>query len=319
MSRQPKAIIEFRDYHLPAGFPVLLLTGEHWRISDIPSDRLHIHNCLEIGLCETDRGMIKFEDTACPFEAGDVTAISCDIPHTTWSEAGTASKWSYLFVDIGELLQPFFSRTDLENSQLFSISDQGLNLILKKAQYPDIYFLVTRIIKELKEQKASYQLSVRGLFLDLAIQLIRTARSMPKAENQYPENAIVIAPALDYIRRRYMEDFSMDYLASLCCLSPTHFRRLFSSVMKTSPLEYLNRTRLRKAADLLRMTEASVLSISEQVGFHSISSFNRHFLAVMGQTPGAWRRQMSVLKNQSVFKYNGWMYAEAPKRKAPMP
>ena len=46
MPRHKKPYIEFRDYNLPARFPVLLLSGEEWRISDIPSPRLHIHNCL---------------------------------------------------------------------------------------------------------------------------------------------------------------------------------------------------------------------------------------------------------------------------------
>ena len=49
MPRHKKPYIEFRDYNLPARFPVLLLSGEEWRISDIPSPRLHIHNCLRSG------------------------------------------------------------------------------------------------------------------------------------------------------------------------------------------------------------------------------------------------------------------------------
>jgi AraC-like DNA-binding protein len=62
------------------------------------------------------------------------------------------------------------------------------------------------------------------------------------------------------------------------------------------------------------MTEDSVLSISERVGFHSISSFNRYFLAIMGKSPRDWRKQMSIIKDQSLFKYNGWMYAEILKK-----
>jgi AraC-like DNA-binding protein len=315
MPRRKKTIIEFRDYDLPAHFPVLLLTGEHWRISDVPSGRLHIHNCLEIGICETDGGIMKFEDTSYPFQAGDVTAISCDIPHTTCSTPGTNSKWTYLFVDIGELLHPFFSGADLHNVDLLSISERHLSLIMGKEEYPVIYSLVSEIIVEMKRKEPGYELGVRGLFLALASNLMRIAALADKKKDQQPENALVIAPALDFIRYHYMEDFPMENLADLCGLSPTHFRRLFSSVMGTRPLEHLNATRIRKAADLLRMTEESVLSISERVGFHSISSFNRHFLAVMGRSPRDWRRQMSILKDQSVFKYNGWMYAEILKKK----
>ena len=315
MPKSKKNVIEFRDYDLPAHFPVLLLTGEHWRISDVPSKRLHIHNCLEIGLCETDSGIMKFQEKSHPFQAGDVTAVSCDIPHTTCSTPHTASKWSYLFVDLGELLHPFFAGADLEHLELFSVTEHQLSLIMGKEAYPVIYSLVSEIIEEMKKKESGYELGVRGLFLALASNLMRIVSSESNSNDPPPENALVIAPALDFIRYHYMEDFPMETLAALCSLSPAHFRRLFSSVMGTRPLEHVNNTRIRKAADLLRMTEESVLAISERVGFHSISSFNRHFLAIMGQTPRDWRKEMSILKDQSVFQYSGWMYAEVLKKK----
>ena len=59
MPKPINAITEYRNYYLPPHFPVLLLTGEHWRISDIPSDRLHFHNCLEIGICHSDSGFME--------------------------------------------------------------------------------------------------------------------------------------------------------------------------------------------------------------------------------------------------------------------
>ena len=58
MSKQKKDIIEYRSYDLPVSFPVLLLTGDRWHISDIKSGRLHFHNCLEIGVCHTDEAVM---------------------------------------------------------------------------------------------------------------------------------------------------------------------------------------------------------------------------------------------------------------------
>ena len=53
MSKPKNIVTEYRNYYLPVDFPLLLLTGEHWKISDIPSSRLHFHNCLEIGICHS--------------------------------------------------------------------------------------------------------------------------------------------------------------------------------------------------------------------------------------------------------------------------
>ncbi|EFC98470.1 transcriptional regulator, AraC family, partial [Hungatella hathewayi DSM 13479] len=174
--------------------------------------------------------------------------------------------------------------------------------------------LTAEIMRELEQREEYYEVSVRGLFLALLADLVRAVLQIAgpdeKKDDQPPENALVIAPALEYIRCHYMEDFSMEYLAGLCSLSPAHFRRLFSAVMETSPLKYLNVTRIRQAAVLLRTTEASVLSISEEVGYRSVSSFNRQFRDTMGQTPHEWRRRMSILKDQSVMKYRGFLVPE---------
>ena len=67
------------------------------------------------------------------------------------------------------------------------------------------------------------------------------------------------------------------------------------------PLDYLNRTRIAKACSLLRMTDDSILTISEKVGFGSMSSFNRHFYEVMGTVIGT-----------SILKYSGWLRPPTP-------
>ena len=128
-----------------------------------------------------------------------------------------------------------------------------------------------------------------------------------------PENALVIAPALDYIRNNYSNHFPIDTLADLCHLSGTHFRRMFNSIMGTSPLDYLNNFRIYKACILLRSTETTILSISEQVGFRSVSSFNRYFSKIMGMSPRDWKTQMlqseskDGWKKQSILEFSGWL------------
>lgn len=126
MSRPPRTVIEYRNYELPADFPIQMLSGENWRISDVPSGVLHFHNCLEIGLCESDGGFLGFRGEQRAFRAGDVTIISGDVPHTTWSDPGTASKWSYLHLDPFELVRPLFPAEALPNGELLQQPCRGI-------------------------------------------------------------------------------------------------------------------------------------------------------------------------------------------------
>ncbi len=308
MPKTKKAVIEYRNYDLPDIFPVLLLTGEQWRISDIPSGRLHFHNCMEIGVCESDAGTMEFMNDKIPFTKGDFTIVAGGVSHTTYSAPGTASKWSYLFVDVEALFQPFFLLHTIENGDSLTALLQNYSAVLSSEDYPEMAFLIQNIFREILGGGTNYQFSVRGLFLSLITKLLRLymeETSLPGSHMH--QNSMVIAPALNYIHTNYMQEFTIDHLAGLCHLSPTHFRRVFTSIMNSSPLEYLNHLRIQKASLLLRTSEMPILNISEEVGFRSLSSFNRHFLSDLSMTPTEYRKQISYIPNQSVQKYSGWM------------
>lgn len=315
MLRRKKTVIEYRHYTLPLNFPVLLLTGERWRISDQKSGRLHFHNCLEIGFCHTDSGVLEIEDQHLNYRAGDITCLPRHVPHTTYSDPGTESLWSYIFVDPEELFSNIF-HDSLRNLEAPTLDTSSYQFIMNKEAYPKIYFLVTSIIEEIKEQKADYQSSVKGLLLSLYVELLRiqytNSRSIPSKESkQDAVNILVISNALEFIHKNYMQQITIEQLARLCHLGETHFRRMFHSIMGAAPLDFLNSTRIDEACKLLRSTEDSILAISEQVGFHSISSFNRCFTKLMGSSPRAWRKQTllseEISSKASILEFTGWI------------
>ena len=316
MSKVKNVITEYRNYYLPMHFPVLLLSGDYWKISDVPSGRLHFHNCLEIGICHSDSGTMEFYGEPLSFQAGDVTIIPRNVPHTTYSAPGTESHWSYIFIDPQELFKNLLPNT-WKNYDLSIYAFKGYKHILGREEYPDVYRLVMKIIEELEEQKPSYQISARGLLLSLYIELYRiqsleTSFGMNGGggtNELNPDNALVIAPALDYIEDNYNQQFTIEFLSELCHWSPTHFRRVFHDIMGTSPLDFVNNTRIMKSCNLLRSTEESILDISEMVGFHSVSSYNRYFIKVMQMSPREYRKQITDSdkrsQNQSILEYAG--------------
>lgn len=310
MSKPKNKIIEFRNYSLQPHFPILLLSGDEWHISDIPATRLHFHNCLEIGLCEEGSGSIEFMDRILPFKAGDTTLIARDVIHTTYSSPGTSSKWSYIFIDIEEFFRPYFSLDVLSQSDLIQNISNSYSSILSKDSHSEIYNLTVHIIHTLKKKPLNYKYAVYGSLIAFLIDVMNIYITPDKSNvfhEQTSDNSLYISPALNYIRKNYMLDFQMDSLAQMCCMSSTHFRRTFSSVMNTSPLEYLIKIRIEKASLLLRTTDMPILNISEEVGFHSLSSFNRHFINIVGETPRDWRKKMSFVQNLSIFQNTGWM------------
>lgn len=307
MPRQPHTVVEYRNYPLPPEFPIQLLSGEEWRISDKPAGVLHFHNCLEIGLCETDGGTLAFQGEKRHFQAGDVTIIAGDVLHTTWSDPGTASKWSWLHLDPIELLHLFFPSEYLPDVEWQRKALQGHYYILPESRYPDVAGLVRAIMREMQEKRTGYQISVRALYLSLNIQLMRLNSMDGRDSHVSMAGTITVAPALDYISTHYMESFPIEKLAALCGLSQSHFRKTFKELLGVGPLEHLNRIRVLQACSLMRVSDDSILTISERVGFQSLSSFNRHFLAEMGETPSHWRRTDGNNRKTAILQYSGWL------------
>ncbi len=323
MSKSKNGIAEYRSYYLPPDFPVLLLTGEHWKISDVPSGNLHFHNCLEIGICHSQSGYMEFAGSGEPlyFKAGDVTCVPRNMPHTTYSSPGTESRWSYLFVDPQELFRVTnIAPPGIVHSIDLSLFEYDSSHIFSHAEYPHVYELATAAVREIRDCKAHYKASAAGLLLALFIELQRASDyggGNVSAGDDALKNSMTITPALDYIEANYAEQFDIDSLAEMCGLSPTHFRRLFHSVMGMSPLRFVNNVRIAKACNLLRSTEYSILNISEMTGFRSISSFNRQFMALMQTTPREYRNETLTEKDghsMSIVEYTGWTAPEKPKK-----
>ncbi|WP_151736820.1 AraC family transcriptional regulator [Paenibacillus tengchongensis] len=314
MPRTKKPVIEYRHYSLPIHFPVLLLSGERWKISDIKSEHLHFHNHLEIGICHSDSGFMQIEGETLPFQAGDVTCLPRYLPHTTYSSPDEASLWSYIFFSPEELFQQSFGGA-YSNVEPGLPAIKGTNCILSREKHPKVYLLATAVVNELQQRQPYYQESAYGLLLSLYIELLRIYskhEALPAQQTGHPpKSTLAISPALEAIAQNYMSPMTIDELAELCHLSTTHFRRKFHEIMGTAPLDFLSSTRIEEACKLLRSTEDTILSISGQVGFHSVSSFNRCFVRLIGESPKEWRKNALQSASQSakasILEFTGWV------------
>jgi AraC-like DNA-binding protein len=124
-----------------------------------------------------------------------------------------------------------------------------------------------------------------------------------------------LRPAIDYISQNYMQKIVIKELAILCHLSENHFRRQFLSIMGTSPLAFINFTRINQACIMLSTTNRSILTIAEEVGFSSVASFNRNFKELLGVSPNAYRKKAATKERLSmdhrfIKTYQGWVQAE---------
>lgn len=102
------------------------------------------------------------------------------------------------------------------------------------------------------------------------------------------ENA-VIADAVGYISRHYHETISIHALAQRAFLNSNYFSKLFNSYVGITPQQFITRTRMEKAKELLAYTELTVGEIAVAVGFPDALYFSRAFRRYSGCSPSAFR------------------------------
>ncbi|HTE42949.1 MAG TPA: AraC family transcriptional regulator [Steroidobacteraceae bacterium] len=96
--------------------------------------------------------------------------------------------------------------------------------------------------------------------------------------------------AARWIEQYSHQDMDLDLVATQVGLSPFHFLRLFAAVTGVTPHQYLVRSRLRRAAQLLADEERSITDIAGDVGFGDLSNFVRTFHRAAGVSPRAFRQ-----------------------------
>jgi len=96
----------------------------------------------------------------------------------------------------------------------------------------------------------------------------------------------------DYVTAHLAEDVSIEGLATLVELSPSHFAHVFKETTGMTPLQFITRQRITRAQQLIRETSRSLIDVGLEVGYTSPSHFAQVFRRVVGVTPTAFRSSL---------------------------
>lgn len=311
MARKRKSKIEFRYYTMPEESPMLVLLGKKWQMTyGDQKDRLHFHNYMEIGICHTGQGILKFDEEEIPFEGGEFTVIPENFPHSTISDEGTISYWEYIFVDIEKVVHEICGNNLKQAEKL--LRKLNMKAIVKKAgENPEVTARIKEVLEIMRKADEYYLEEARGILDALIISIARISElAEEKSEGLEVKTALAVARIIEYIGEHYMEPIKVDQLAEENHFSATHFRRVFTSCVKMSPLEYINMVRVQNACEYLKKTDKSIGEIAQLCGFGTISTFNRNFSKVKGMAPGKWRKLPENYEQQllkfTIIPEEGW-------------
>lgn len=252
-------------------------------------ENLHYHNFLELGYCESGTGVFIIDGEMIPFHGKCTSIIYDGQVHIAKSVNNEKSLWHFIYIDLSKLF------TGVEANELKTL----VSLEHDKYRFPNIipyeedegiYALCREIMAEAATEQSEHLTEIRNLVIAL---LIKHGRYFKKKGNDVRERASLmdeIGELLNYVNIHYMENIGIDDLVQKTHMSKATLQRKMTSFFGVSPMQYIHHLRLNHAALLLLEKKKTITEIASEVGYNSLSSFNRMFLKEFGMSPSDWRR-----------------------------
>lgn len=98
--------------------------------------------------------------------------------------------------------------------------------------------------------------------------------------------------AKSFIHQHLAEPMSLDAVAKAVNVSPFHFCKLFKRATGLTFTDFVNRARVEKAKRMLMKPAARITEVAYDVGFQSLSHFNRSFRRIADESPTEFRSRM---------------------------
>lgn len=154
--------------------------------------------------------------------------------------------------------------------------------------------LILQLFSELHRKELGYGMVTTGLLWEFMGMALREDPVLPQdsQRSRSLERTRQIKQALQMIRSDYSQPLTLQDLSAEANMSPKHFCRVFREFTGHTPIDYLNRYRIDRAAEQIYATTESVTEIALHCGFNDPGYFSRTFRRYRGISPLQFRSEI---------------------------
>ena len=102
----------------------------------------------------------------------------------------------------------------------------------------------------------------------------------------------MITKAKNFIREHHAEELSLPQVAQFANTSRFYFCKLFKRATGLTFTNFLSHVRIERSRNLLINPQLRVCEVAYEVGFQSLTHFNRVFQKLLGQSPTQYRQKL---------------------------
>lgn len=183
-------------------------------------------------------------------------------------------------------LREFYQQLDRRSLPAYAKRNRD-SLYLLPADRPDIRNLFRSVLPffeaEVKPSEELLRLKMaEGLYV-----LLNTDKSLYASLFDFTDPWKI--DLMDFMEQNYMDDLSLEEMASYTGRSLSTFKRDFRKYSELTPQRWIIRRRLEAACELLRTSQLKVSEVCGKVGFKNLSHFSKIYKERYGVAPTEMR------------------------------
>jgi AraC-like DNA-binding protein len=280
------------DFFSPPDSPLAMARRiPQWPFED------HSHEFSELVFITGGHGLHVTEEESYPIGMGDVFLITAHHKHG-YRELKDLNLIN-IYYDQNELNFPTQDLYTLPGYQAFFKLEPAYRkqhrfqsrLQLSATELEHVIGLIDRLDRELRAQQQGFRFMAVAVFMQVVGYI---SRCYEPASSTASQSLLKIGEALSYLENHYDQPVALVELARLAHMSERNFLRVFRKIMGDTPINYLLRLRLAKAAELLRQDQMNITQVAYRVGFQDSNYFTRKFSEVFRMSPRRYQAQKKM-------------------------
>lgn len=228
-----------------------------------------------------------------PIEAGSVFVLHPGEPHAYQQSHKLLmanimfrrEELPLLWSDLSQM-PGFHTLFTLEPNYRRHVGNEG-QLKLNPVQLQKLSKMVEQLDEELSQRHPGW---ITAAMAHFALIVTDLCRAYSHTQHPVARQLLRVGEVVGHIEAHLDKEYSLQHLAEMADLSPRGFTRLFRQLMGTSPIDYLIRKRMERAAELVMDPKLSNSEVAHMVGLSDGNYLARQFRRIYGCSPRIYQR-----------------------------
>ncbi|MDG5472442.1 AraC family transcriptional regulator [Jeotgalibacillus sp. ET6] len=196
--------------------------------------------------------------------------------------------WEFLFITLeGSKAQECWSQ----------MIDQ-FGMVMKIDAASPLIFTLRKIYQFALRQGISDTFISSAQGYEFIMELYRYSLGMSSTNLNLPDD---LREAVRFIETHYDQPLSLEDITKRAALSKYYFTNKFQKYLKTTPIQYLTKTRIKKAMELLITTNKPIQEIAVETGYTNANYFSKVFRKMIGMSPDSFRKDKRMIDFQHII------------------